>query len=200
MESTNRQKFNTAHLKPFGLFPSIGFFHQCIKAKYVPIISALDSQYYEIAGPNGVQILRFPVSKASKKLNPEYWEFSFQEKWVREHENALKTAYGKSPFFEYYEYRFIEILKREDPSYFNVKKKIIHTLLPLIGLDYLTLNDSTQANTEHLFKPNTKVRQQPYYQTFENKFGYREESFILDLLFNKGIDSVLYFSHLEDSM
>ena len=193
MESTNRQEFNTAHLKSFGLFPSIGFFHQCIKAKYVPIISPLDSQYYEIAGPNGVQILRFPLSKTSKKLNPEHWEFSFQEKWVREHENAWKTAYGKSPFFEYYEYRFLEILKRENPSYFNTKKEILQTLLPLIGLDYLPIKNDTDPNNEHFFRPNTETLQESYYQTFENKFGHRKELYILDLLFNKGIDSVLYF-------
>lgn len=193
MESTNRQEFNTADLKSFGLFPSIGFFLQCMKAEYVPVISPLDSQFYEIGGPNGVQILRFPVSKASKKLNAENWEFSFQEKWVREHENAWKTAYGKSPFFEYYEYRFLEILKRENSSYFSTKKEILLTLLPLIGLDYLPLKNSTDPNNEHFFRPNTKTKQKIYYQAFENKFGHRKELYILDLLFNKGVDSVFYF-------
>ena len=192
--TTGQERGYTA-LKPSGLFPTVGFFHQCIEAGFVPILSPLEAQYYEIGGPNDVQKLRFPLKKATKKLSPVEWELSYQEKWVKEHLNAWKTAYGKTPFFEFYEYRFANILKRQESKYYLLKRELLTTLLPQIGLDQLPLVDDIDHKKQHLFRPNEGTLYTPYNQVFELKYGHRKELSILDLVFHVGVESVRFFVH-----
>ena len=55
-----------------------------------------------IAMPDGPQHLVIPVEAASSHVPIRDIRISEHGNWRHHHWNALRTAYGKSPFFEYY--------------------------------------------------------------------------------------------------
>ena len=55
-----------------------------------------------IASPNGALALTIPVTHDEGKTLMRDIRISDHGNWRRLHWNALQTAYGESPFFEYY--------------------------------------------------------------------------------------------------
>ena len=57
-----------------------------------------------IATANGVQTLSIPVEKFDDvKCEMKDVRISDHDNWRHQHWNALLSAYGESPFFEYYQ-------------------------------------------------------------------------------------------------
>ena len=77
----------------------------------LPPFSALNKpNRYNIAGPNNIQTLTVPITQDDKHNPITQVRINYNENWIRDHKHAWQTAYGKSPFFEFYDYRFWSIL------------------------------------------------------------------------------------------
>jgi hypothetical protein len=133
---------------------------------------------YNIAGPNNIQKLTVPITQDDKHNPITQVRINYKENWIRDHKHAWQTAYGKSPFFEYYDYRFWSILDAQPVMLSDLIYPWNQLLFAQLGLSS--------------FEPTSKEIQQniiqikPYPQVFDIKFGFRSEVSGIDLLFNQG--------------
>lgn len=157
---------------------------------------------------NGPQALSVPVVHA---LSPEgkmplVSEMSIDNRtpWQRNHWRTIVSAYGNSPYFLYYQDALKPFYESEFVNLFEYNQLLIKTILKLMKSDTQihTTSDFTPisdhdlrieihprkaASDAYLFKLN-----QPYYQVFEDRFGFVPNLSILDLLFNLGPAATSY--------
>ncbi len=175
-----------------------------------------------IAAAGGSMPLTLPVEK------PEEGNCSIREvrlsnhgNWQHLHWNALISAYGNSPFFEYYADDFAPFYEKKQAFLLDYNEELLRLMCSLIGLEpeiQRTLqfthegNDLRTANRpEAASVPCTDLREAispkhashtgfaalPYYQVFAAQHGFQPNLSIADLLFNMGPESLLV---LRDSL
>ena len=151
---------------------------------------------YQIATATGPQTLTIPV-EGSKRGNIRDIRISEHNNWRRLHWQAICTAYGSSPFFEYYAddiAPFFEKKGRQEAEgsgcgsqlLFDYNQRITEVMCSLLDIkapQILTTPacSSTWSMSNH----------QPYYQVFQSRQGFQKDMSILDLLFNMGPESIL---------
>lgn len=146
---------------------------------------------YNIAAVNGLQTLSIPLQKGknNKTLITDV-KISYEEGWINKHLTALRSAYGKSAYFEHY-YPYIEDIYLAKPTHLHdLNKNSIELINRLLQIDYQYTETSEYKGLtiiEETF-PNIK----PYQQVFEYKNGFMNGTCILDLLFCMGPESIFY--------
>ena len=167
-----------------------------------------------IATANGVQALSVPIVHKAPSLYREGRggsltsdiRISDHGKWRREHWNALQSAYGESPFFDYYADDIRPFFTEKWEFLFDFNLAIIHKMCELLDID---------THPQPLPKGGTSINPQPtpslrecrnesspslreglgvgvYYQVYQQKHGFLPNLSILDLLFNMGNEAILY--------
>lgn len=145
----------------------------------LPPFSALNKpNRYNIAGPNNIQTLTVPITQDDKHKPITQVRINYNENWIRDHKHAWQTAYGKSPFFEYYDYRFWSILDAQPVMLSDL-------IYPWNQLLFAQLGFIPFASTSTEIQQNI-IQIKPYPQVFDLKFGFRSEVSGIDLLFNQG--------------
>ncbi len=150
---------------------------------------------FVIPGPNQLQILTIPLISTSKLGSFDDIQIDYSQKWIREHKNALQTAYGKSPFFEYYDYRIFEIYDNQPEKLASLNLTLLQNMLKWIGLAHLPINAIENENAIFFDVLKNNILIPEYNQVFHEKFGFRGNVSILDLLFNQGPLSKEYFQN-----
>ena len=166
-----------------------------------------------IAAPNGPQSLVFPVERADLSASAascppliSTLRISDHGDWRRQHWNALATAYGDSPFFEYYEYDLRPFFtERRWEFLFEFNLNICQKICDLIDIQpHLSLTQAfvRQAPAGTLdfresIRPKHPVADpdfvsRPYYQVYSQRHGFLPNLSILDLLFNMGPEAIFY--------
>ena len=160
---------------------------------------------YNIAGPNNIETLTVPVTQKDKHNPINQVRINYNENWIKDHKQAWQTAYGKSPFFEHYDYRFWLILDAQPVMLIDLIRPWNQLLFAKLGIpkDGLTgafsstnsnepldtaarSSETPAAETQSLVSQNTGVPIASYPQVFDVKFGFRSEVSGIDLLFNQG--------------
>ena len=120
--------------------------------------------------------------------------------WRHQHWEALKSAYGMSPFFDYYQDDICpffdeEVFKANNwQRLFDYNLAIMRKMLDLIGVKKeikLTSLPPTPPQGERVVHVPVNVPVH-YYQTFQKRHGFIPNLSILDLLFNEGPEAILY--------
>jgi len=175
------------------IFPSIQWFilaNQQQNNYLLQHFSAPNNKYtnkYIIAGPNQLQTLIVPILASTKSDDFSHVQIDYSQKWIREHKNALQTAYGKSPFFEYYDYRIFDIFDQQIPELSQLNQSLLALTTKLIGLENVTFLTLVNGDTNLIFNSDKMETLTPEFsQVFDAKFGFRPKVSILDLLFNLG--------------
>lgn len=132
--------------------------------------------------------------------------------WLHQHEIALMSNYGSSPFYEYYIDDILEILRGEEKTLFGLNEKLRERICELIGLsvkiqyseNYLENGSVDLRDLRNTLHPKKDILQtvpefvaKPYYQVAGQKQPFMPNLSILDLLFNLGPESILV---LRDSI
>lgn len=158
-----------------------------------------------IYSANGIQYLTIPAIKISgvkSKITDVGIDNS--EKWNYKHWNAIKSAYGSSPFFEYYAEDFEAILKKQHFKIWDLNILLLKQIFEILNLDTeITLTDK-YIKSEELqncidlrYETGSIVSVFPeYIQVFDSKFGFKSNLGILDLIFNKGPESLEYLESI----
>jgi hypothetical protein len=133
---------------------------------------------YNIAGPNNIQKLTVPITQDDKHNPITQVRINYNENWIRDHKHAWQTAYGKSPFFEYYDYRFWSILDAQPVMLSDLIYPWNQLLFAQLGLN------SFESTSKEIQQNIIQIK--PYPQVFDVKFGFRSEVSGIDLLFNQG--------------
>lgn len=165
-----------------------------------------------IAGANGMMRLSIPLRKGkNEQLSIQKTAISYDESWINQHWQGIRSAYGNAPYFPYYQDE-LEALFQTRPSYlFDWNKALITLLLELLQMDVKIQcsHDFIKATEPEVLDLRGRIhpkshRQQadgnfqpvPYPQLFEERHGFLPNLSILDLLFCTGPQALLY---LEES-
>ncbi len=161
-----------------------------------------------IAGPNGQHRLSIPLKKGkNEQQNIQQVEIAFNEPWPHQHWQAIQSAYGNAPFFEFYVDYFQPIFEQPDESLFAFNQRLFNTLLKVIPVtakieytsEYHEEWPSDADDLRHFMLPKKMGREAddfyqaaPYPQVFQEKHGFLANLSILDLLFCTGPQTVQY--------
>lgn len=157
---------------------------------------------------NGIQTLTIPVKTHISKQIADI-EIDNSQLWNQIHLKAIKTAYGKSAFFEYYFYQFEKIYISPKKYLFDfnidlmtlclqllkVKKEINFTENYQIDYDNSFLDGRKEFFQSNYFPNSLPKPANKYYQLFGNEFANNIS--ILDLLFNEGTNAINYLYNLS---
>jgi hypothetical protein len=155
-----------------------------------------------IATANGIQSLSVPVENPTTDKCPiKDVRISDHGKWRHLHWQALVSAYGMSPFFEYYQDDFAPFYERNHQFLFDFNEQLRLTVCELLDIQpevhYTTgFHPVVQNDFREIIRPKYPERDdsfesQPYYQVFQGKYGFLPNLSIVDLLFNMGPESVI---------
>lgn len=163
-----------------------------------------------IATTQGIQALTVPVERGNATSQVRHLRtmlikdirISNHGNWRHLHWNALQSAYGESPFFEYYQDDVRPFFEKRWDFLLDFNEQIRQTLCELIDIqpqvafteDYQPLadNDYREAIRPKHTAPDPDFVPRPYYQVYQQKHGFLENLSILDLLFNMGPESIFY--------
>lgn len=156
-----------------------------------------------IADTRGPLDLTVPVVKphAAGLDRPLRWAdvaISAHGDWWNVHRVTLESAYGRTPYFEFYIDRFLPFLHHPSDMPFGINSvidldmaldTIIREILLIDALVVTVLPDG--ASSMEAATAIAEVPLLPYYQVREDRFGFLSGLSILDLIFNLGPESPL---------
>ena len=126
---------------------------------------------------------------------------SYAESWQRIHCMAIKTAYSRSPYYEYFAEELNAILLFRFEFLYELNQALMNALLHFIGINK---NLSAGSGEVNLFSEKTSEQHQsekfrPYNQVFSYKLAFQPDLSIIDLVFNMGRQSISYLTSLNEN-
>ncbi len=142
-----------------------------------------------IEGPNGVQRLTVPLEK------PQVWRstrlsdvrVSTHGDWWHVHWGAICSAYGRTPYFEYY-------ADDLQPAYSGDIELLVDLDAAIDRFCRRALGIGCGDRTEAVAPAGAcaaPVKDIPYYQIWASRFGFTPGLSVLDLIFNMGPEAPL---------
>lgn len=160
----------------------------------------------DICTDRGVQSLSIPIErpKGSKTLIQDI-RLSKHSSWQAHHEQALRTNYGASPYFEFYWDDFTSLYHRDYKFLWDFNLDCLQRFLNLIEIDieiretanFVPIDNTTYQDYRYTLHPRTLNRERlghvpSYYQAFGRKQDFIPNLSIYDLLMNMGPESLIY--------
>lgn len=104
-----------------------------------------------IAAANGVQALTVPVEQPGNRCPVRDVRISDHGDWRRVHWNAIASAYGESPFFEYYQDDLRPFFERRWHFLYDFNEAIRQTVSTLLDLQPLPPSPSASSPSAPCF-------------------------------------------------
>lgn len=138
---------------------------------------------FEIAGPNGRQLLSIPLVHKSTHASMAEVQIDYSQNWNVKHWRSIETAYHRAPFFEYYSHYFEPLFSKK---YFLLAELNLEAIQAVLKI--LKTNIPLQLDTDYnvTMKPNDFEMVSNYNQVFSEKNGFLPNLSIIDLVFNEG--------------
>ena len=198
-------------LLPIFYLPPISWFAVFLKDENEVVLEQFENfpkQTYRnranIYGANGRLSLIIPTRHTGKRVMKEA-EISHRENWQQLHWKSIKTAYQSSPYFEFYEEKLEKIFEFKTDSLikFNLNAlKIIQDILKTekaysLNNEYVKIPLEENYREKFSAKKETEFEMEEYYQTFSDKLGFEKDLSILDLICNKGPETLTYLNNIQ---
>ncbi|PKP02870.1 MAG: hypothetical protein CVU11_10350 [Bacteroidetes bacterium HGW-Bacteroidetes-6] len=208
----NTTESNSQILIPTLLAPPSAFYAKLISAsKAITDFNetwpkqTLRNRYF-IGGPNHTQMLVVPVHKTHGHNTPTCDIGIDYNGWTDYHRKSLITAYSKSPFFLYYaDYIFAEFGKKHQ------RLIDLNSAIDKLILNWLNIKTEIEKAIDFVrdFEQGINLRSEfkycdswqlknSYYQPFSERFGFRNNLSVFDLLFNLGPEASLHLKKEND--
>lgn len=195
-------------------WPNLHYFYYLINCEKA-VIEVWDNYHKQsfrnrtqILSANGVLDLTIPVRRGDSIQLTKDVRINYTEKWQLNHWRALTSAYKNSPFFDYFEDEVRVFYTEQFELLTDYNRRQLELIFKLLRLKKtVTFSEQFEkapqavVDRRELIHPKRKTfafedlgerLRQPYYQTFQAKFGFIENLSILDLIFNKGLDAIVY--------
>lgn len=162
-----------------------------------------------IAGANGLLHLSIPLINGREQATPiREVRICYNDKWQMKHWRAITSAYGRSPFFEYYEKELEAFYDKQYEFLFDWNWDLISWVINKLSLNLqLVLTDHYQKNyssesgildfRNHWLPKNFQQKNPEiarYKQVFEDRIGFQNNLCIIDLLFCEGPNAINYLN------
>ena len=161
-----------------------------------------------IATTHGIQALTIPVTHDDTSRLTRDIRISDHGNWRHLHWNAIRSAYGESPFFEFYADDLAPFFERRWEFLVDFNDDITALMCQLLDIHPHIQHTTTFLTTEecasrgiHDFRdairpkhplPDPGFQPKTYYQVFGQQHGFLPNLSILDLLMNEGNESIFY--------
>lgn len=142
----------------------------------------------QIATPSGRQTLTVPLARPHASQAVADVVIAEHANWRHNHWGALYSAYGRTPFFEYFADTLRDILFDESITRIFDLNLAIHNAV----VDFLDLPISTVADTADAVPAAIEPLSGTYYQIWQQRHGFIPSLSILDLLFNVGREAIFF--------
>ncbi|MCB0759009.1 MAG: WbqC family protein [Flavobacteriales bacterium] len=166
------------------------------------------AEYYErqsyrtrtsIIGPNGKQDLTLTIARRSGEKMPMHSVvLSYAEPWNLQHIQAIRSAYGQTPWFIHYMPDIEALLRKRYAKLVELDLATMHLALKWLGLtcdvevretfveDLKGLTDHRRDLHPKKVLPSTVGNVLPYTQVFADRHGFVGRLSIIDLVMNAG--------------
>lgn len=159
---------------------------------------------FTIADTRGPLDLTVPIAKPhSSRCRWDEVGISTHGAWWDVHRVALESAYGRTPYFEYYIDRFLPMLTVGVDERYPLLSSLATAWDDSIR-DILGLSDAADCTETARITPDTladtATRLTPYRQVRADRLGFTPGLSILDLIFNLGPEAQIYLNNLTDTV
>ena len=188
-------------------FAPIQYYSKLLQSEYIVIDrhENYNKQSYRnrciIYSANGLLDLVVPVVKPDKSKIPVIEvEISYDTLWQKQHFKAIESAYRRSPFYEYYMDDLMEFFDNRHRYLYEFNMRIMRKVCDLIKIPFQVQESSAyikpgegDPDLRNSLHPKMNRQQADsafvpprYTQVFAEKWGFKPNLSILDLLFNTG--------------
>ena len=191
-------------------FPNIDLLSQLIKSEN--ILFEISDKYIkqtlrnrtEIHAANGKLILSIPVKySSSKKEKYKDIKICYNSSWQKIHLKSIESAYRNSPYYDFFEDYFIKFFNKKEKFLIDANIKSIEVIYGILDMKmkYDLTNDyknklENYTDYRKLVDSNydEKMSKINYSQVFQEKNGFISGLSSLDIIFNKGLESLDYIN------
>ena len=186
-------------------FPSVQYCSKWLMADEIVIEANENYQKgsyrnrFRIMNSYGEYELSIPLKKGkNERQSIRDVLISYGENWELQQWRAIKTAYGRSPFFEHYEHLIEPLFCKNHRYLFDLNLEILNALKTILDIDvtfslssdYLPKGENETYDIRDMIHPKPHRAKEDisfdprrYEQVFASKHGFLENMSILDLLF-----------------
>lgn len=157
---------------------------------------------------NGVLNLIIPTVHDGRMGIVKEVRIDYATPWQRVHWRSIESAYNNTPYYLYYKDALKPFFEQKYELLFDFNFQLTLTLMKLLRAEREVTTTSTftpyrEQDLRQLIHPKQSKKQDyplrlkiPYYQVFEDKFGFVPNLSVIDLLFNEGPQSTPYLQSL----
>lgn len=202
---------SSTYFGPIQWYQKLNRYNHCYVEKYEHFTKQTYRNRCQIATTQGIQALSIPIEKYDgAKCIMRDIRISEHANWRHNHWNALASAYGESPFFEYYVDDIQPFFTKKWTFLYDFNTAIMLKMCELLDIEphiqdttsYMSSDEYKQKLPDIIDFRNTiqpkhplvdnAFQPKPYYQVYAKKHGFIPNLSVLDLLMNEGNEAVLY--------
>ena len=190
-------------------YQKLNRYDECLIERHESFIKQTYRNRMIIPTTNGPLSLTIPTNHDTSMAMKDI-RISDHANWRHVHWNALMSAYGESPFFEYYQDDIRPFYEKKYEFLFDFNMEIMEKMIELLDIrpkvsvtDEYLLREERRGKSEAIkdfrdvIRPKKPLADpdftpQRYYQVYEQKFGFLPNMSILDLLFNEGNEAIFF--------
>lgn len=156
---------------------------------------------FTIADTRGTLDLTVPIAKpASSRCRWDEVDISTHGAWWDVHRVALESAYGRTPYFEFYIDRFMPMLttgvQERFPRLADLANAWDTQIADILGLCRRVSGDNLPTEDASAIQSGTLP---PYRQVRADKLGFIPGLSVLDLIFNLGPEAQVYLNDVVNT-
>ena len=205
---------SSTYFGPVQWYQKLNRYDECLIERHESFIKQTYRNRMIIPTTNGPLSLTIPTSHDTSMAMKDI-RISDHANWRHVHWNALLSAYGESPFFEYYQDDIRPFYEKKYDFLFDFNMEITEKMIELLDIrpkisvtdEYFPKKSEGQASLPSASRdivdfreasrpkkslPDAEFAPKRYYQVYEQKHGFLPNMSILDLLFNEGNEAIFY--------
>jgi len=195
-------------------FPSIEYVEKLLDYEVIYIEAWENYQKHsfrnrcQICSAQGRTTLSVPLEKGKNNNCPiKDVKIAYHSDWQINHIKTLKTAYGKSPYFEHYEEWLNPLLSRQESFLYDLNMIILESIIQLLSLPTVLMETNAyikkpvfeyvDLRNKHDQKNISKLSPKPYEQVFSDRLAFVPNLSILDLIFCMGPETTHWLKSIS---
>jgi len=212
---------SSTYFGPVQWYQKLNRYDECLIERHESFIKQTYRNRMTILTTNGPLSLTIPTNHDTSMAMKDI-RISDHANWRHVHWNALLSAYGESPFFEYYQDDIRPFYEKKYEFLFDFNMEIMEKMIELLDIrphvsvtdEYFPKNETNHKVPSSNLKvpgkqvpslcdfrdairpkkplPDSEFIPRRYYQVYEQKFDFQPNMSILDLLFNEGNEAIFY--------